>query len=546
METKIFDPKTVAPVAVSEKKIQAKLEVTPPHDEYEQEADMVADKVSLMTENSPDHLQMLPKEDEEKKVQMKSAEADETISMKPETEEDKIQMSSFNAGGQNVPQVSSALTSNLQSSKGQGSPISGSVNREMGQKIGSDFSNVRVHTDANAVQMNKKLGAQAFTHGTDIYFNSGKYNPENSSGKHLLAHELTHTVQQNRSSGTQLKMIQRDLAVEPTVPEPVVDVLSEPEIDKALKYNQVLFTDTPEIAELRDVLGISREPSVIDRDFINAVVDYQASFGLDQDGMLGPGTAGKLADEITAESDFLEESAIGTPLRRVARRLRLRSMVATNRKGKITHQGFVGPDENPQGAVTVRVGDREAGNTNLISMEYTGENADNINWLQFISMQMFATPPAAARVYNTGTVGTTGGNVTWSNATVTNWFVDAVPATPGPLYNSAGLNVRTAGRRITIFDGPGGPSGLPVAQAFAAGAAAPATSVTMRMSFDSYVIRNNKAVYHVRWDATTRYNITAGTSGDIIYHQGTAGSVSSLSAVHRTALLAEYPGNPIK
>ncbi|MEM9213252.1 MAG: DUF4157 domain-containing protein [Cyanobacteria bacterium P01_F01_bin.150] len=65
----------------------------------------------------------------------------------------------------------------------------------MEPRFGTDFSNVRVHETpdlANAIQ------AQAFTHGQDIYFNSGKYNPESSGGKELLAHELTHVVQQKK------------------------------------------------------------------------------------------------------------------------------------------------------------------------------------------------------------------------------------------------------------------------------------------------------------------------------------------------------------
>ena len=51
------------------------------------------------------------------------------------------------------------------------------VSAEMGSKIGADFSGVRIHTDSKAVQMSSALGAQAFTHGKDIYFNQGKYNP---------------------------------------------------------------------------------------------------------------------------------------------------------------------------------------------------------------------------------------------------------------------------------------------------------------------------------------------------------------------------------
>lgn len=162
-------------------------------------------------------------------------------------------------------------------------------------------------------------------------------------------------------------------------------------------------------------------------------------------------------------------------------------------------------------------------------------------------MQMFATPPGAAVVFNAGTVGTTGGPVNWSNAATTNWFVDAVPG-GSPFYNvSGGLNTRAAARRLAIFDEPGGPTGLPVAQAFtAAGSpAAGANTVTMRMGFASYVVRANQARYRVNWTATTTYNITAATSSAIAYAQGSASPVSRLAAVHRAALIAEYPGNPV-
>jgi phage antirepressor YoqD-like protein len=66
----------------------------------------------------------------------------------------------------------------------------------MQKRFGSDFSGVRVHADSDAVQMNRELNAEAFTHGRDIYFGAGRYSPETSSGKKLLAHELTHVVQQ--------------------------------------------------------------------------------------------------------------------------------------------------------------------------------------------------------------------------------------------------------------------------------------------------------------------------------------------------------------
>lgn len=111
----------------------------------------------------------------------------------------------------------SGVSEKLSASKGKGSPMSASTQSDMNSGFGSDFSNVRIHTDSTAVQMNKELGSQAFTNGSDIYFNEGKYNPESDSGKHLLAHELTHTVQQGATSNT----VQRFVGPPKTVtPEP--------------------------------------------------------------------------------------------------------------------------------------------------------------------------------------------------------------------------------------------------------------------------------------------------------------------------------------
>lgn len=84
----------------------------------------------------------------------------------------------------------------INSSKGSGRPMGQPVQNQMGASFGADFSNVRIHTGTQAVQMSQGLHAQAFTYGNNIYFNQGKYSPETQTGQHLLAHELTHTVQQ--------------------------------------------------------------------------------------------------------------------------------------------------------------------------------------------------------------------------------------------------------------------------------------------------------------------------------------------------------------
>ena len=107
--------------------------------------------------------------------------------------EKQLQMS---AAGNASPDLNSNFETNLNSSKGSGAGLSENTKKEMESGFGTDFSNVKVHTDSDAVKMNKQLGSQAFANGNHVYFNEGKFNPNSQSGKHLLAHELTHTVQQ--------------------------------------------------------------------------------------------------------------------------------------------------------------------------------------------------------------------------------------------------------------------------------------------------------------------------------------------------------------
>ncbi|MDZ7695034.1 MAG: DUF4157 domain-containing protein [Balneolaceae bacterium] len=80
-----------------------------------------------------------------------------------------------------------------------------SVRNYMEPRFGADFSNVRIHTGSEAAKLSQDINAQAFTHGRDIYFNNEKYNPDSSSGKHLIAHELTHTIQQGAVVQTKQK-----------------------------------------------------------------------------------------------------------------------------------------------------------------------------------------------------------------------------------------------------------------------------------------------------------------------------------------------------
>ena len=86
--------------------------------------------------------------------------------------------------------------SKIQSSRGGGSPLAPDVQSKMGSAFGADFSRVRVHTGAQSKDLNDRIQAKAFTVGSDVYFRDGAPDASSSSGQQLLAHELTHTIQQ--------------------------------------------------------------------------------------------------------------------------------------------------------------------------------------------------------------------------------------------------------------------------------------------------------------------------------------------------------------
>jgi hypothetical protein len=174
--------------------VQTKLTVGAPGDKYEQEADSMAAKVMRM----PDSAIKPP-------IQRQTGEKIEAVQMQPlvnsitpvvqreSGEEEEVQMKSEVQRASDGSSVASgSVESQLAGSKGGGSALPNDVRSYMEPRFGADFSSVRVHTDSNAVQMNKELGAQAFAHGSDIYYGAGK-----SPGKdELTAHELTHTIQQ--------------------------------------------------------------------------------------------------------------------------------------------------------------------------------------------------------------------------------------------------------------------------------------------------------------------------------------------------------------
>ncbi len=89
-----------------------------------------------------------------------------------------------------------ATAGRIHRARSGGQALDGAVQVQMSQALGHDFSGVRIHTDGEAHALNEQLNARAFTTGADIFFRSGAYSPQSSAGQQLLAHELTHVVQQ--------------------------------------------------------------------------------------------------------------------------------------------------------------------------------------------------------------------------------------------------------------------------------------------------------------------------------------------------------------
>jgi hypothetical protein len=93
--------------------------------------------------------------------------------------------------GEVAPGVQSAINS----TRGSGATLDSGVSSKLSPSLG-DLSDVRVHTDSTAHDLNHAVSARAFATGTDVYFAQGEYKPNTSDGDKLIAHELAHVVQQ--------------------------------------------------------------------------------------------------------------------------------------------------------------------------------------------------------------------------------------------------------------------------------------------------------------------------------------------------------------
>jgi len=176
--------------------------------EEEEEAQTKIQKQCCEVEEAQTKLQRQTEEEEElqPKIQRQAEEEEEEelqtkLQRQAEEEEEPIQAKNESNSPGNSQNTNGAVEQRISQRRGGGSRLPQNVQREMEGGFGNDFSNVRIHKDAEAAGMASKMNAQAFTTGNDIYFNESKYNPGDESGKSLLAHELTHVIQQNGKTG---------------------------------------------------------------------------------------------------------------------------------------------------------------------------------------------------------------------------------------------------------------------------------------------------------------------------------------------------------
>lgn len=154
-------------------------------------------------QRSSDEVQLQSSEEKDEELQpqliQRQPEEEETsLQTKPDLQRQQEGDEELQAKGGDGQQgqVPAAMETSIRTGKSGGTPLEPQLQAKMEGHFRADFSSVRVHNDGESVQMNRAIGAQAFTHGSHIYFNSGNYRPDSSSGQRLLAHELTHVVQQ--------------------------------------------------------------------------------------------------------------------------------------------------------------------------------------------------------------------------------------------------------------------------------------------------------------------------------------------------------------
>jgi hypothetical protein len=230
-------------------KVQAKLTVNPQDDQYEREADRVADAITKASASSVQR-QVEPEEEEEEdeEIQTKMSRIQRQEEEEPEEEEEEEETIQTKAVGSQATEVSKDLEADINAARGGGQSLPDSVRSSLEPQLGRDFSQVHIHTDARADKLSQQLGAKAFTTGHDVFFREGAYQPGSDNGRGLIAHELTHVVQQGAA-----RVFRQAAGTEQTAAE------SKEEMQKELKDAVDKLKTKPEPEYIKDLLRVTAE-----------------------------------------------------------------------------------------------------------------------------------------------------------------------------------------------------------------------------------------------------------------------------------------------
>lgn len=189
---------------IAQNGIQAKLKIGQPGDIYEQEAEKVAEQVTRMPEpqisgdSSQEPVVTSQNQEgskEKQRVQVKSLTDQITPIAQRQAAEEETPVQAKETEDSN-PELTPSFEGGINSIKDGGQPLPKSARSFFEPRFGANFSDVRVHTNSTAAHLAGSVNAKAFTLGQALVFGPGQYSPDTSHGKLLLAHELTHVVQQ--------------------------------------------------------------------------------------------------------------------------------------------------------------------------------------------------------------------------------------------------------------------------------------------------------------------------------------------------------------
>ncbi len=192
----LMDFASVRVSAAPEGRSQAKLVIGQPGDRFEREADAVADRV--MREEDPALSLSRPASGIQRACDS-CQEEDEKVRMQAlgegEKDEEESVMAKAASSGLGAAMSAESATG-IQRSRGGGAPLDRALRGDLEPRFGHSFADVRIHADREAASLSRSIGARAFTIGSDVFFGEQQYQPDAPDGRRLLAHELTHVLQQ--------------------------------------------------------------------------------------------------------------------------------------------------------------------------------------------------------------------------------------------------------------------------------------------------------------------------------------------------------------